>query len=58
MVFMLQGFHDAASCRSEYEHLKVPRSIQDTQELATVLSLYKDRYYLAVMAGLAVLYVL
>merc|ERR1719376_34176 len=34
---------------SEYEHLKVPRSIQDTQELATVLSHYKDRYYLVVI---------
>jgi len=42
---------------SEYEHLKLPRSIQDTQKLATVLSHYKDRYYLAVMGGLAVLYV-
>lgn len=45
-------------CRSEKQHLKIPRDIQDAKMLAKVLDRYKDMYYFEVMFGVVVAYVL
>jgi len=44
--------------RSEKQHLKIPRDIQDAKMLAKVLDRYKDMYYFEVMFGVVVAYVL
>lgn len=42
--------------RSEADHLKFPKSIEDAQQLGLVLSRYKDKYYPQVLGGVFVTY--
>lgn len=44
--------------RSEKQHMKIPRDIQDAKMLAKVLDRYKDMYYFEVMFGVVVAYIL
>ncbi|KAA0192214.1 hypothetical protein HAZT_HAZT005751 [Hyalella azteca] len=41
--------------RSEREHIKLPRCMEDAQNLARVLSHYKDRYYVVVLTAVFVI---
>ncbi|XP_018023946.1 transmembrane protein 41B isoform X2 [Hyalella azteca] len=42
---------------SEREHIKLPRCMEDAQNLARVLSHYKDRYYVVVLTAVFVMYI-
>ena len=44
--------------RDEYQYIKLPVDIDDAKNLGRVLSHYKDRYYLEVLAGVFVTYIL
>lgn len=43
---------------AEKEHVKIPFNIQDAKELAKVLDRYKDMYYMEVMSGVVIVYIL
>lgn len=43
---------------SEREHLKFPFNIDDAKNLAKVLDRYKDLYYIEVMGGIVLAYIL
>lgn len=43
---------------AERQHVKVPFNIEDAKELAKVLDRYKDLYYVEVMGGIILVYVL
>ena len=42
--------------RSEADHVKFPKSIEDAKQLGLVLSRYKDKYYPQVLGGVFVTY--
>ncbi|XP_037802615.1 uncharacterized protein LOC119597158 [Penaeus monodon] len=42
----------------EYQYIKLPTDIEDAKNLGRVLSHYKNRYYLEVLAGVFVTYIL
>jgi uncharacterized membrane protein YdjX (TVP38/TMEM64 family) len=42
---------------SERAHLKLPKNIEDAKKLGTVLSIYKDKYFVTVLSGFLVTYV-
>ncbi|KAF2368593.1 SNARE associated Golgi protein [Trinorchestia longiramus] len=42
---------------SEREHIKLPRCMEDAQNLARVLSHYKDRYFAVVLTAVFVMYI-
>jgi hypothetical protein len=42
--------------RSETEHVKFPRDIDDAKQLGLVLSRYKEKYYVQVLGGIFVTY--
>ncbi|XP_045106700.1 transmembrane protein 41B-like [Portunus trituberculatus] len=41
----------------EYQHMKLPRDIEDAKSLGRVLSHYKERYFSEVLAGVFVTYI-
>lgn len=43
---------------AEKEHVRFPFNIEDAKNLAKVLDRYKDLYYIEVMAGIILAYVL
>ncbi|XP_066947481.1 transmembrane protein 41B isoform X1 [Macrobrachium rosenbergii] len=43
--------------QEEYQYIKLPTDIDDAKNLGRVLSHYKDRYYLEVLAGVFVTYI-
>lgn len=43
---------------AEKEHVKFPFNIEDAKQLAKVLDRYKDLYYLEVMGGIILAYIL
>lgn len=43
---------------AEKEHVKFPFNIDDAKQLAKVLDRYKDLYYLEVMGGIILAYIL
>lgn len=53
IYFMFPQLDDA-----ERQHVKVPFNIEDAKELAKVLDRYKDLYYVEVMGGIVLVYVL
>ncbi len=44
--------------RSEKQHITLPRNIEDAKNLGRVLSRYKDKYYLQVLGGYFITYIL
>lgn len=44
--------------RSEKEHMKIPRDIEDAKKLGIVLGHYKDQYYYEVMFAVILVYIL
>ncbi|XP_054152961.1 transmembrane protein 41B-like [Oppia nitens] len=42
---------------AERTHLKLPKNIEDAKRLGTVLSHYKDKYFLVVLSGFLITYV-
>jgi hypothetical protein len=44
--------------RGEKEHMKLPRNIEDAKALGSVLNRYKNKYYIEVLSGVFVVYVL
>lgn len=43
---------------SERQHVKMPFNIEDAKQLAKVLDRYKDLYYIEVMGGIVLAYIL
>lgn len=44
--------------RDEYQYMTLPRDIEDAKNLGRVLSHYKERYFVEVLAGVFVTYIL
>lgn len=44
--------------REEKQHIKLPRDIDDAKRLGRVLSRYKDKYYVQVLGGYFITYIL
>lgn len=44
--------------REEKQHIKLPRDIEDAKNLGKVLSRYTDKYYMQVLSGYFVTYIL
>ena len=45
-------------CSDEIQHIKLPRDIEDAQNLGLVLSRYTDKYYYEVIGGYLVTFIL
>lgn len=44
--------------RSEKQHIKLPRDIEDAKRLGNVLSRYKDKFYIQVLGAYFITYIL
>lgn len=51
-------YNDSYIHRDEYQYMKLPMDIEDAKNLGRVLSHYKDRYFVEVLAGIFVTYIL
>ena len=43
---------------AEKAHLKLPRNMEDAKNLGVVLSRYKEKYYIEVLGGVFITYIL
>ena len=50
------AFSSSICFRSESEHIKFPKDIDDAKQLGLVLSRYKEKYYPEVLGGVFVTY--
>lgn len=62
-VFSILSLTCVYSCfpeveESEKQYIKLPRDIEDAKHLGAVLSHFKDKYYLEVLGGVFITYIL